>query len=79
MESVVLFFISVSIIDILKEAEVIPALDLVPPQDRALDRVPDLRITGSVGQGHHRQGEGHETDATEIKTTYVKEMTTKCF
>ena len=67
-----------SIIDIPEEAEVIPALDLVPPQDRALDRVPDLRITGSVGQGH-RQGEGHETDATERKTTFIKQMTTKCF
>ena len=67
-----------SILDILEEAEVIPALDLVPPPDRALDRVPDLRITGSVGQGH-RQGEGHETDATETKTTYIKKMTTKNF
>ena len=63
-----------SIIDILEEAEVIPALDLVPPQDRAQD----LRITGSVGQGH-RQGEGHETDATERKMEYIKQMTTKCF
>ena len=61
-----LFF--VSILDILEEAEVIPTLDLDPPQgralDRALDRAPDLRTTGNGGQGH-RPGGGHVTDATE--------------
>ena len=69
--SSVLFFVFSFFVnlDVLKEAEVIPALDLVPPQGQGRD----LPTTGNKDRG---QGEGHATGATERQLYVVGEDAT---